>query len=253
VFLAAVTALAQTSDYDRGVALFQKGDYAAAIPFLTRAAEAHSQNAQAWKALGAAHAAGGQYHQAEPAFRKACQLDAKLPDACYYEGRALYALDRYQPSLEVLERVAQSEPGSWKVRLGIAQALEALGRAGAAEKEFQQALSLARQSDPQPGVAWGRFLVRQGRFDEAIAPLEEVLKRFPSSAEAHVQLGRALLEQVKLAEAIPHLERAVAIDPRSAQGHLLLANAYVRAGRAAEAQPHFEAAARNEETSRTLR
>src|SRR3954452_6535199 len=54
--LAAACALAQSSDYEQGVALFQRGDLAGAIPFLTRAAEAHPRDAQMWKALGVAYA-----------------------------------------------------------------------------------------------------------------------------------------------------------------------------------------------------
>lgn len=242
--LLAAAGLAQISDYDRGVALFKNGEYAAAVPFLTRATEVRPNDAQAWKALGVAYAAQFLYRQAEPAFRRACELNPRLEDACYYDGRALYALDRFAPSLEVLEAAAGRQPNSWRVRLGIAQALEALGRAEEAEKAFKKALSMCRDSDPGPGVALGLFLVRQGRFGEATVPLQEVLKRFPNSADAHIHLGRALLEAGNVADAVPHLERAVALAPDSAQAHLLLAKAYVRAGRAAEAQPHFEAAAR---------
>jgi len=161
---------AQPSDYDRGVALFQKGDHAAAVPYLRRAAEAHPQDAQAWKALG---------------------------------------------------------------------------KASEAEREFRGVMVLARNADAQPGVALGLFLVRQGRFEEAIAQFDEVLKRFPSSSDAHLHLGRALLELGRLESAIPHLERAVALDAGSPQAHLLLAKAYVRSGRPAEAQPHFDVAAKS--------
>ncbi len=242
--LLAAAGFAQISDYDRGVALFQKGEYAAAIPFLTRATQARPEDAQAWKALGVAYAAQSLYREAEPAFHRACDLNPKLEDACYYYGRALYALDRYAPSLEVLEAAANRQPNAWRIRLGIAQALEAVGRSDEAEKSFRKAVALCRDSDPGPGVALGLFLVRQGRFREATSPLEEVLKRFPNSADAHIHLGRALLEAENFAGAIPHLERAVALSPASAQAHLLLAKAYLRDGRAAEAQPHFEAAAR---------
>ncbi len=193
-----------------------------------------------WKALGVAYAAGKEYAQAEPPFRRACGLDAKLEDACYFHARVLYALDRYEESLKALE---QASRGEWKVRLAMAQALEALGNADRAAVEFRESVTMCRGSDAGPGVAYGLFLLRQGRMDEAVAPLEEVLKRFPASAEAHTYLGRALLESGKLAEAVPHLERAAELAPKSAQAHLLLAKAYMRSGRAEEARKHFELAA----------
>src|SRR4051812_29543501 len=58
---AAVCAFAQTSDYEQGIARFQQGDAAGAVPFLTRAAEANPKNAQMWKALGVAYASQKEY------------------------------------------------------------------------------------------------------------------------------------------------------------------------------------------------
>ena len=246
-------AFGQVSDYQQGVALIEKGQFSAAVPLLTRATQARPRDAQAWKALGVAYAAQQLYSDAEPVFRRACELDARLADACYYHGRALYALDRYEASLRALELAQRADANSWKVHLGVAQALEALGRAAEAEKKFRQALSLCRNTDSQPGIAYAHFLLRQGRVTEATAPLEEVLKRFPTSAEANTHLGRALLEQGNVTGAIQHLERAVAADPSSAQAHLLLAKGYVRAGRTAEAQPHFDAAARYEAAAQGAR
>lgn len=240
---------AQVSEYDQGVVLIQKGQPAAAVPFLIRATETHPAQARPWAALGVAYASqGGMYDLAEPPFARACDLDPKLPDACYYQGRALYALDRFEASIQALERADRFYPNSWKIRLGIAQALEALGRSAEAEKEFRGTLSLGKNSDPQPGVALGLFLVRQGRSEEAIRLLAEVLRAFPSCTEAHLHLGRALLEQDQIMQALPHLEQAAKAQPASAQAHTLLAKAYVRSGRVADAQAHFEAAAKLEES-----
>jgi Tfp pilus assembly protein PilF len=242
--IAAVCAFGQGSDYEQGVARFDAGDFTGAVPLLTRATESNPRDAQAWKALGAAYAAQGFYGRAEPSFRRACELDSGLPDACYFHARALYALNRFDQSLEVLQRVA---PKSWKVHIGIAEALDGLGRTVESEKEFRTGLALCRASDPAAGTAYGLFLVRQGRFAEAVEQLKEVLTRFPDAAEAHIQLGRAMLDTGDTAGATVHLERGVALAPGSGQAHLLLAKAYVRAGRPGDAQPHFEAAAKIEQ------
>jgi Flp pilus assembly protein TadD len=239
----------QAGDYQQGVALIEKGRPAEAVDYLTRAAANTPADARVWKALGVAHAAQGDYGSAEPAFGRACALDPRLRDACYYHGRALYALDRYEASIDALRRA----PDSWLVRLGMAQSLEALGRAAESEKEYARAEALGRGASPQPGTARGKFLIRQGRFAEASALLANVVKRFPAAPEANALLGRALLEEGRIGDAIRHLERAVEGDPRSAQAHLLLAKAYVRAGREADARPHFEAAARFEEATQRPR
>src|SRR4051812_4765045 len=239
--LTAACAFAQTSDYEQGVAHFQRGDVAAAIPLLARAADAHPRDPQMWKALGVAYAARRDYALAEPPLRRACELDPTTQDACYFHARALYALDRFEASLQSLDRDGRE---TWKVRLAKAQALDALGRADRAAQEFRESVTLCRGADPGPAVAYGLFLVRQGRAAEAVAPLEEVLKRYPGSADAHTYLGRALLEGGKIPEAIAHLERAIVLAPLSAQAHLLLAKAYVRSGRTGDAEGHFELAAK---------
>jgi Flp pilus assembly protein TadD len=221
--------------------LFERGDAAGAIPHFRLAASAEPRNAQVWKALGAALAEGKAYPQAEVAFHRACQLDPKLPDACYFWGRALYALNRFNDSLLALARADQK---SWQVRLAVAQTADGMSDAALADREFREAIALCQGRDAGPATAYGLFLVRQGRGAEAIPVLEEALKHHPQSAEAQTCIGRALLESGRNADAVPHLERAVALAPTSAQAHLLLAKALVRTGHAQEAQPHFEAAAK---------
>jgi tetratricopeptide (TPR) repeat protein len=233
----------QSSDYDQGVTRFERGDVAGAIPFLVRAAEAHPKDPQTLKALGVAYAAQKLYAQAEPPLQRACELDRTLPDACYFYARVLYGLDRFDRSLQILTALPQKPA---KIHLAMAQAMDGMGKAAAAESEFHPSLALTRGSDPSPAVAFGLFLIRQGRFPEARTTLEDVLRRFPNAAEAHLLLGRALLEDGNAPDAAAHLERALVLTPNSGQAHLLLAKCYVRMGRAAEAQPHFEAAAQLE-------
>lgn len=234
--------LCAQTDYSRGVELFEKGEFAAAVPYLQRAVKAAPEDAKVWKALGVSYAAQGLYFEAEPALRRACEEAPGLLDACYFYARTLYALDRFEPSLAVLQRIV---PRPWKVRVAMGQSLEASGRGEEAERELRAAVAESQGLSPQPGTALGLFLVRQGRFAEAVAPLEEVVRRHPGAAEAHLHLGRALVEQGRMDAAVRHLERAVALNGTSAQAHLLLAKAYVRMGRAADAQPHFDAAAKD--------
>lgn len=241
MLLAACCFGVQSSEYEQGVALFDRGDAAAAVPHFRRAAESQPGNAQVWKALGAALAAEKEYAAAEPAFRRACQLDPKLPDACYFWGRTLYGLNRFNESLEALER---ADPGNWQVRLARAQAADGTGDAALADREFREAMALCRARDASAPVAYGVFLVRQGRSADAVPVLEEAVKRDPRSGEAETYLGRVLLEGGSAEKALPHLTRAVKLAPQSAQAHLLLAKAYLRLGRAAEAQQHFELAAK---------
>jgi protein O-GlcNAc transferase len=219
--------------YRLGTRRLEERNPAAAIAPLKQCVELKPDDAAAWKALGIAHAEVGDYESSEPAFRKACELAPSLPDACVYHGRALYLLNRFQPALDLLRRVAKEQPENAQVHRLTAMSLEALGKNGEAEEEFRTALRLDRGSPPNsdPAIDYGVFLFRRGRAEEALTPLETAVKHHPDSARAHLELGCVLLALDRLSEAEPYLERSVALDPGSARAHLLLAKVYQRLGK----------------------
>ena len=224
------------SDYDRGLAHFRAGRLGQAVDAFAGAVKAQPQRAAAHRALGAAHAAMGNYNLAEAPFRRACELDPKDPDACYYLGRNLYALNRFESSLTDLSLALKTGVKPGRVYQGIGQAHEALGNSKEAEHSLQKAIELGW---PEAHTIYGVFLFRQGRLGEARRWLEAAVKNQPGSAQAHLELGRTLLQQGEATRALPHLERAVALDASSASAHLLLGKTFQRLGRNAEAETHF--------------
>jgi Flp pilus assembly protein TadD len=158
-----------------------------------------------------------------------------LPDACLYYGRALYLLNGFQRALDVLRRALKSEPDNSQIHRLMALSLEALGETDAAGASFQKALQADRGSTPNddPGIDYGVFLYRQGRAEQAVEPLENVVKRHPDAGRAHLELGCVLLALDRLPQAEAHLERAVALDPQSGRSHLLLGKVYLRLGKQA--------------------
>ncbi|MBL8179090.1 MAG: tetratricopeptide repeat protein [Bryobacterales bacterium] len=232
--------------YEQAVTLIEKGNPAAAIPLLEQASRQQPKDARVWKALGVAHASMNDYNAAEPAFANACRIAPKLPDACYYHGRALYALNRFPDSLTALAKAPAEE---CSVQLAKGQAHEGNGNAKHAEALYGQAMRECGQRLPEVSAALGLFLIREGRQHEAEPVLRHAVERFPNHAGARIHLGRLLVEKNLAAQALPHLEAAVRLASRSAQAHLLLAKAYTRLGRTSDAKPHFEAAAQLETDS----
>jgi tetratricopeptide (TPR) repeat protein len=136
------------------------------------------------------------------------------------------------------------------VRLGIAQSLEALGRAREAEAEFQAAIREHSQLQPanrgradfDPRLHYAVFLYRQGRTEEARTPADAVARDHPNSPRARYEAGRILHQLGDLEAAARELEAAVQLG-HGAPAHLLLGKVYMRVGKAAEAQKHLEAGA----------
>jgi tetratricopeptide (TPR) repeat protein len=227
--------LAQDADalYREGIRLFSQNQPAPAIEALERCVQLKPDHAAAWKALGVVSAAQGDYERAEKPFRTACELQPGLPDACLYYGRTLYLLNRFQPALAVLRASLKNQPNHPQIHRLIALSSEALGENGEAASAFQKAVQLNRDSPPNddPGIDYGVFLYRQGRGEQAVEPLENVLKRHPDASRAHLELGCVLLALDRLPQAEMHLERAVALDPQSGRSHLLLGKVYLRLGK----------------------
>lgn len=230
--------------YALGTFYFQTGRPDLAARSFERATQLAPSRAAFWKALGAAYAARSQFQLAEAPLRKACELDPKIEATCYYLGRNLYAENRFEPAVRAYEQALRfGPPGSrWLVERGLGLALDALGRAGEAEKYFRSAIDSAPAGlrlDEDTRVDYAVFLIRQGRLEEASGPLNDHLKRFPASPRGQFELGRVLSQTGRLEAAAAHLKEAVDADPQYWPAHLLLGRVYIRLGRNAEGERHL--------------
>lgn len=225
VILVMCSLLLRPTDYSQGVEFFEKHQYDAAISKLLRAVRTQPADSQAWKALGVSYAAKSDYVRAVDPLQRACKLDPKLEDACYFLGRALYALDRFELSAAVLRQQLPLDKHPWRIHLGIAQALEALGLPAEAEEEFRLAVANCSPLEDKAVVAYAHFLFRAGRLDDAVAALEPLLKTLPQSISGHLEMGRALYQLDRVTEAIPHLQTACSPSAESAPACRLLEKA----------------------------
>lgn len=192
--------------YREGVALFEQGRAAEALPLLERAAGLDERNAQYWKVVGVARAKLADYRGSVEPFGKACKLNPRLVDACYYHGRSLYASDLYQEALAPLRQALAVDTVKGRAETAIGQCQEALGEEEGAERTFRSAVGRNDGWAQSARLAYGRFLVRQGRAAEAVPVLEAAQQ--PESADARYELGLALSQCDRLAEAVRELERA---------------------------------------------
>ena len=210
---------AAANPYEQGVRLIELGKLPEARVQLEIAVKQMPGNAQAWKALGVASAMIGDYAAAEGPFGKACALNAKLADACYFHARALYALNQFAPALAVLDRL--KEPTEGRTFTAMGQAYEALGRTLEAEQAFRKALA-AKDGQGEAHLRYGIFLFRSGKLMEAANALQQAVKLQPKSSEAFAELGRVRYQQGRLEEAEKLLVAALQLDPAREPAKLLL-------------------------------
>src|SRR5215467_15289479 len=85
---------------------------------------------------------------------------------------------------------------------------------------------------------YARNLKEDGRFDDAIARLQSVLKQFPRDRVVRNELGRIYFLQKKYAEAVKEFEVTLSIDPEDLQAHYNLMLCYNGLGDEKNAEAH---------------
>jgi tetratricopeptide (TPR) repeat protein/tRNA A-37 threonylcarbamoyl transferase component Bud32 len=144
--------------------------------------------------------------------RKAAAADPDL--AAVRETRGRIALLDGKPADAAAEfRAAlQRQPNSVEAQLGLAKALEKLGRADDAEKAYQTAIAI------QPGL-WstyshlGVFRQVRGDFPGALESFQAAARLSPDNTRAYENLGNVLLLLGRHDEAIREYGRSIAIRP----------------------------------------
>ena len=99
-------------------------------------------------------------------------------------------------------------------------------------------------------------LYESGKYVEAVAPLEKLVKEVPETFEVQELLGLVYAAQSEDAKANAHLAKAVRLNPRSVEARSNLAANYARLGKMELAQEQFAKAAEldpnNYETNHNL-
>jgi tetratricopeptide (TPR) repeat protein len=96
-------------------------------------------------------------------------------------------------------------------------------------------------------VYLGEALERQGKLDDAVAAYQEALNRKPDYLDALIHLGTAQSAQGRFREAVAQFDEALRIDPDSAAARYNLGLALMRLEQPDEAVSQFEEALRIDE------
>jgi Tfp pilus assembly protein PilF len=211
------------------------------IEQLQAAVRRNPSNAHTWKELGLALTGQRKQEPAVTAFSRACELDPKEEDACYFLARQLFSLGRYSDAVDPFAKAVAAAPPAMLSRTHRAAALNRIGEGSPEEAERHFRLAVNNSEGPaeiraEAQTDYGGFLLRQARPAEAAAALERAVKIYPGLARAHAELGRVLLHLERPHEAAGSLERAVALDADSPGIRLLLGRAYIALGKTGEGE-----------------
>lgn len=141
-------------------------------------------------------------------------------------------------AFEKITKIEPNNPDGW-VNIGRVRVQE--GNLPAAKDVLERALKL------KPDLArthffYAKVLRGEGRYDDAISHLREVLQQYPRDRVVHNDLGRILFLQRRYTEAQKEFEATISIDPEDLEANYNLMLCYTGMGqpqRAAEFQKRY--------------
>lgn len=176
---------------------------------------------------------GGSSAEARPkvvaAAKKALELDPQLTEAYLLLGDVYQQQWQWKEAEAVDKRALDLSPSDASAHIQYARWLICQGRVDEALAQAER----ARQLDPLGGssaeAAWILFLAR--RYDQALQDLQAALAVRPDDVIARWTMGFVLIAKGQPQQAIPELQETDTIMHRSAGSLELLAVAYARSGR----------------------
>ena len=116
-----------------------------------------------------------------------------------------------------------------------------LGEEGRFDEQVAELREILAREPDMPGVQFtlGSALVNSGKYEEAIPLLQKTLESSPDSGASHYEMGLALTFLGRLDEALREMQAAVAITPNSGNLHYLVANLLTNLEQMPEAKKEY--------------
>lgn len=198
-----------------GLALFDRGRAAEAIPHFQRALALDPRAVATEQNLGNAYFKLGQIADAEARFRRVVELDANFASGHNNLGAALLERRDFDGALAAFATALRLEPNHAGAHQNAARALFALGRFAEAVPHYER-VQQARPDSPDAHYDLGLALARAGDLDRATRHFSAALRLRPN-AGSHLNLARFLAQAGRTTDAIANLETALRLQPSFAE------------------------------------
>ncbi|MFL6277075.1 MAG: tetratricopeptide repeat protein [Blastocatellia bacterium] len=214
VLVALMIATAEASDWERGVALYNKGDYAAALAEFQDLITDRPDAAGAWYYIGLCEYKLKHYDRVETPMARAIDLldvqapaSAEIAGAWYTIGISHYLAGRYEKAIEPLKRYIELNTNAKRevdaaARTALGRAYYELARFDEAEAAFAAASGKGGtpEKTKDAGVSYyylGAIYFKREDDDRAIAALREAVKVSPEEIAAADLLAESLIRKAR--------------------------------------------------------
>jgi tetratricopeptide (TPR) repeat protein len=215
-------------------ALHERGEWAAALPYLQRIAAVDDDNSDVLVELADCLRGVGRTSEAVRLYERAVVIEPRSAIAHNNLGNALLELGEHARAVVCFQRTSNLRPMDAAVLTNLSISLRQAGRSEQALAAAQQATALA----PRFGAAQrelGHVLRDMGSPLQALMFYRRAVELEPENAEHLCNLGNALFEAQKVDESLLRFEQALALCKDYAPAHLGMALAFRQQRRPAEA------------------
>jgi tetratricopeptide (TPR) repeat protein len=144
---------------------------------------------------------------------------------------------RMELFIESTEKVLQlGNPNDHESRVNLVDGYVRLGRTADARREFDKVTQYRPDLVLRAPTLHARLLTQEGKQDEAMEVLDQLLAKVPDDPEGLVLKGTVLVSAQKYEQAIQALRAAIEASPAEEQAYYQLGQAYARSGQPALAQ-----------------
>jgi tetratricopeptide (TPR) repeat protein len=224
--------------YNLGLAYFKDGEYKDTIlqlrPLLKTQPPSSDEAQQLTVLIGMSHFGLGEYAAATPYLKKAADRDTQNLPLLLTLAHSCLLSKQYQCVLDEFHRIIALNPDSAEAHMLAGEALDEMKDTINATREFRAAVQ-ANPKEPNVHFGLGYMLWMQGQNQEAAQEFQAELNNFPEHALAMLYLADSDIKMNRLEDARPLLEKVVKINPTNSMGHLDLGIVYTKAGQREDA------------------
>ena len=224
--------------YNLGLAYFKAGEYKDTIlqlrPLLKTQPPSSDEAQQLTVLLGMSHFGLGEYAAAAPYLKKAADRDTQNLPLLLTLAHSCLLSKQYQCVLDEFHRIIALNPDSAEAHMLAGEALDEMKETINATREFRAAVQ-ANPKEPNVHFGLGYMLWKQGQNQEAAQEFQAELDNFPEHGLAMLYLADSDIKMNRLEDARPLLEKVVKINPTNSMGHLDLGIVYTKAGQREDA------------------
>ncbi|MGA7219963.1 MAG: tetratricopeptide repeat protein [Candidatus Sulfotelmatobacter sp.] len=218
-----------------GLARYRANDFPGATEALKREVRLDPKNAQALMWLGVVQLGAGDADAASLTLDEAAKLKPGDVDILYHRGRAHMLVSK-----ESYEQMYKADPQSWRVHQALAQSFVEADKLEDAAKECEIALQL-RPNEPGLHEELGDIYWKQNQLERAESSFNDELKIDGESLAARYKLAVVSLERSKADNAVALLDEVLRRSPKYPNAEYQLGRAQAQLGRVDAAIGSFNA------------